>query len=112
MTPQSVKLPVAVTKGLLVITNSEGGCIYFHSFFSKVVSIVIWLCSFSLVVARDMVAGYMVEEAAHLLKAGKQREEETVASQYPTRPNTPQQRSNFLPPGSTSLWHEALAGGL
>lgn len=78
---------------------------------SKVVSMVIWLCSFSLVVARDMVAGHMVEEAAHL-ESGKQRREETVVSQNPARPTTPQQRSNFLPPGSTSPWHEALAGGL
>lgn len=68
---------------------------------SKVVSIVIWLCSFSLVVAWDMVAGHMVEEATHLLEAGKQREEETVVSQYPLgqpHPNSDQTSSRQAPP--------------
>lgn len=63
---------------------------------SKVVSIVIWLCSFSLVVAWDM-----VEEATHLLEAGKQREEETVVSQYPLgqpHPNSDQTSSRQAPP--------------
>lgn len=81
----------------------------FRSMFSKVVSVVIWLCS--LVVAQGIMAGHTVEEAAHILETRKQKREETVVSQYPPGPATCPLQPNILPPGSIPPWHGPLAGG-
>lgn len=64
----------------------------------EVLPVTLWLCSFRPVVAKDVMAGNMMEEAADLLEAKRGRDG-TPISLMPSRPDG---GLIFLPLGSPS----------